>query len=273
MTNGGIPLSEVVDIAALVPDRGAGLWRDHHPLERATLLGGLLFGVLLTTSALIGATALCVTTALALTAGAMPPARWVRGLLVPLAFIVPAMLVLAIQFGDASGVLPGSISISRSGLEVGGSIALRTLACVSCTLLFIHTTPLHVVVLALRRGGVPAGVTDTLLITARLVELLGARLVALSRTLLQRHGTNSWRARLRSVSLIGATLLVDAIERSARLERGIAGRGGLGADVMARPAWRALDRGRMWRSAVTPMVVLSVGAVASRWLSGVGLPW
>lgn len=273
MTNGGIHASEVVDLTALVPERGADLWREDHPLERATLLGGLLIGVLLTTSAVIGAIALCVTTALALTVGAMSPARWVRRLVAPLAFIVPALLILAIRFGDAPGMLPGSISVSRSGLEVGGTIAIRTLACVSCTLLFIQTTPLHVVVLALRRAGVPAGVTDTLLITARLVELLGARLGALSRTLVQRHGTGSWRARLRSVSLMGATLLVDALDRSARLERGIAGRGGFGADVMARPAWRALDRGRLWRSALTPMVVLLAGLVASRWLSRGGLPW
>jgi cobalt/nickel transport system permease protein len=192
---------------------------------------------------------------------------------VPLAFFVPTMLVLTVRVGAAHGWMPGALSVSPTGLALGGTLALRTLACVSCTLLFIETTPLPVVVLAVRRAGVPAGITDTLLITARLVELLGARMRALSRTLLQRHGSISWRSRLRSVSLMGATILVDALERSARLERGIAGRGGLGSDVLARPAWRALDRGRLWRYALTPMVVVGLGLLASWWLGRVEMSW
>lgn len=266
-------MTEVVDLGSLDQEHRAGVWRDQHPLERSVLLGGLLLGVLLTTSAVIGAAVLCVTTVLALSAGAVPVSRWMRALLVPLVFLLPALLVLAIRFGAGHGVLPGAPSVSRTGLHHAGTIAIRSLACVSCTLLFIQTTPLHVVVLGMRRAGVPAGVSDTLLITARLVELLGARLVALSRTLVQRHGTSSWRARLRSVSLMGATLLVDALDRSARLERGIAGRGGFGSDVIARPAWRALDRGRMWRSAVTPIVVVILSLLISRWLDRAELSW
>lgn len=183
-------------------------------------------------------------------------------MLLPIGFLIPATVVLALRFGNTSSSLPAGLAMSYEGRIFGAELGIRTLACVSCTLLFIHATPLHVVTIALRRAGVPSSACDTILITARLVHLLGARLQALSSALLQRHGAISWRARLRSVSLMGATLLVDSLERSARLERGLGGRGGLGTDALARPVWLALHWGRLCAAAIVVVSVVLLGATA-----------
>ncbi len=239
-------------------------WTAQHPLERIVLLGGLLLGVLVTESTGAGFAALVTTTVLATHGGNIPLRRWMFALLLPLGFLVPAALALAVRVAAEGSTLPAGVALSRDGLALGWGVVVRTLACVSCTLLFIMTTPVHIIALAMRRAGASASLSDTVLITARLIQLLGERMVTISRTLVQRHGTSSWRARLRSVSLLGATLLVDSLERSTRLERGLAGRGGLTGDAIARPAWLALDRARLGVSIMLPAAVVLTGAYTVR---------
>lgn len=210
---------------------------------------------------------LVTTTVLATRSGDIPLQRWGIALLLPLGFLVPAALALAVRVGPEGSTLPAGVALSRDGLVLGWGVVVRTLACVSCTLRFIMTTPVHIIALAMRRAGASAALSDTVLITARLIQLLGARMVTISRTLVQRQGTSAWRARLRSVSLRGATLLVDSLERSTRLARGLAGRFGLTCDAIARPAWLALDCARLWISIRLPAAVVLTGAYAVRALS------
>jgi len=267
-------VNDTVGALDLPAASGQARWTAHHPLERIVLLGCLLLGVLVTESTAAGLAVLMTTTLLATRSGDIPLQRWVVALLLPLGFLVPAALALAVRVGAEGSTLPAGVALSRDGLALGWGVVVRTLACVSCTLLFIMTTPVHIIALAMRRAGASAALSDTVLITARLIQLLGARMVTISRTLVQRHGTVSWRARLRSVSLLGATLLVDSLERSMRLERGLAGRGGLTGDAIARPAWLALDRARLWTAIMLPAAVVFTSAYAVRALSVVaGWVW
>ncbi len=244
--------SAILPAAAETADR----WSDHHPLERTVLTGGLLLVVLLTMSPAIALMVLLVTSLMAVARAGVPLGRWSRSLLVPLGFLLPTTLVLALRLADPAEGSAWSLSVDAAALRLGGVVAVRALACVSCTLLLVHTTPIHVLALALRRAGMPVDAVDTVLLTARLIQLLATRVAALARAVRMRHGLLSWRARVRSVSLLAATVLVDALERSRRLEAGLGGRGGLGHDVIARPTWQAVDRGRLLVAALLPLSVL-----------------
>ncbi len=242
-----------------VIEHRATRWESHHPAERAMLCGGWLLIALLSTQPAAAAVVLAATTGGALVAG-LPLRRWCRWLALPVGFVATSILPFALATAAPStGATTDPTWWSADGLRHGAALGARALAAASALILFAATTPVHRCALLLRRLGVPSLLTDAVLLTARLQQVVRERFVARGRAARLRHGDVSWSARWRTSALLGAGLLLDTAHRAERLERGLALRGGFSTEQVVSGGWQPLATHRLF------LVCAAIAATA--WLA------
>lgn len=208
-----------LDIAA-----HTGPWRSRHPAEKALLaLGLLVCAVALPTwpGALLsgGAAAL-------LLAGParVPPVVVLRAAWVPLLFVVTSTVPLLVSMPA-----PTRLAVDPAGLPLAAQTAGRSVAALTCLLLFSATTPLSDVLPRLHRLGIPPAVTEVAALTYRMLFLLVDSVRAVRQAQAARLGFRTWRTAYRSLAGQAGAVFVRAFSRARRLEEGLAVRGYTGS--------------------------------------------
>ncbi|MCO4099042.1 MAG: hypothetical protein HEQ38_06475 [Gemmatimonas sp.] len=222
-------------------------WEKHHPGERALLSGGLLLIALWRVDLGPALVVLVVTTASAMAAG-LSPVLWARWMALPLGFVTLSVIPFAMASpapGLSGAALADGAWWSPTGAVRGVALGSRALACASCVVLFAATTPIHRCALLLRRVGVPSMLTDAIVLTIRLQDVVRERFLARARAARLRLGNHSWSARWRTSASLGAGLLLDTVVRAQRLERGLLLRGGFSTERVVAGGWDPLSARRI----------------------------
>ncbi|MBF0144287.1 MAG: cobalt ECF transporter T component CbiQ [Magnetococcales bacterium] len=182
------------------------------------LLGAAAFGPAPLTAPLVLATTL----ALALFSARLPARLYLRLLAIPLGFLLTSLPVFLLSVGWDHGP---TVTLNETGWRQALPPTLRSLAAVAALLLLTLTTPVSRLLVLGHRLGLPTTVTDLALLTHRLLFVIADMAVTGARSQAFRLGYRGWRRSLRSVSLLAAGLLGRSLDRSRRLETGLAARG------------------------------------------------
>lgn len=233
-----------------------GRWRRRHPGEKAFLaLGLLVLAVVLPPWP--GALLTGVAAVTALLAGARVPWRTAARLLaLPLGFVLVGALPLLVTVGGDPWLAPAPGGLVRAGELVG-----RSLAAVSCLVLFAATTPLADALPRLR--WVPPAVLEITVLVYRMLFLLLESLTTVREAQSLRMGFRTRASTLRSLTGQGGAVFVRAFERARRLEAGLASRGYDGA-LRVRVPDRPVSAGFLVVSAAL-LVALPVATLALPW--------
>jgi len=144
-------------------------------------------------------------------------------MLMPLSFLVAGTAALAFSVDVVDGRL--SISIPPEGLRTAATVLLRALAAVSAMMLLALSVPMGEILALLRRWHVPVVVTELMGLMYRLLFVFDRTLHAMIRAQGCRLGYRNVRAAYRSLGAAVATLFIRVVDRSRRLEMGLAARG------------------------------------------------
>ncbi|NER35808.1 MAG: cobalt ECF transporter T component CbiQ [Oscillatoria sp. SIO1A7] len=115
--------------------------------------------------------------------------------------------------------------VSRSACIQATVISLRSLASISCLLFILCTVPFTQILQALRRLGIPAILTELLLLMYRFVFILLNTADRLQLAQQARGGYRSRRLALNSISLLVGQLLKRTLQRYQQFSLGVAARG------------------------------------------------
>lgn len=206
-------------------------WRTRSVLEKSLVCVGLLLVAATTTSLVVAGLVGVCSVGLAVTAR-VPVRVWLRSMLGPLVFITIGAATIAVSFGPGGTgdlVRWGPVGVDEGSAALAGLVAGRALAATSAMILLAATTPMVDLLAGLRRAGVPEVAVDVAAVTYRLIFSLLDAASAISAAQAARLGYANGRAARRSVGLLSASVLVAAWTRAARLEEGLAGRGGVAA--------------------------------------------
>lgn len=210
----------------------ANRWRTRHPGEKAFLALGLLV-LAVTLPPWPGAVFTGAAAVVALLAGArLRPGTVARMLRLPIGFVLVGALPLLVTVGGDPWIAPAPGGPARAAALVG-----RSMAAVSCLILFAATTPLTDTLPRLR--WVPPAVTEVTLLVYRMLFGLLDSLHAVREAQTLRMGFRTRRSTVRSLAGQGSAVFVRAFDRARRLEAGLASRGYDGVlrvRVTSRPA-------------------------------------
>lgn len=147
---------------------------------------------------------------------------------------LPALLVEIARSGsatipdDAAGawaVGPYVVYVSHAALGKAALLLGRTMASLSCFAFILFTVPFSEILQVLRRIGLPAVVTDLLMIMYRFIFVLLETSHQLWVAQRSRGGHRGPRAFLRDMAQLSAQLFVRAMRRYESLYQGMAARG------------------------------------------------
>lgn len=116
-------------------------------------------------------------------------------------------------------------STSLSGLTQAGTLVLRALAGVSAMNFLALTTPLVDLIDLLRRWQIPDLLLDLMMILYRFIFVLFETFNRIYTAQESRLGYRNRRTTMRSASLLGSQLFIDAFHRSRRLQIALDSRG------------------------------------------------
>lgn len=190
-------------------------------LETSVLCAGLGLCALLIPSPLAGISVLAVSICLVSFAGASPR-DYLRFLAGGAGFALVSLLPLGVRFRT----FPWELGCDTEGLQAGILAGTRAVGTLSATLLLAFTTPFTRLVGVLHRWHCPGIAIDLLGLVHRQIFLLDERISRLRRALASRNGWLGIRIAFHSVALSATALLVQSVDGSQRLERGLASRGG-----------------------------------------------
>ncbi|MBC3194905.1 cobalt ECF transporter T component CbiQ [Pseudonocardia sp. C8] len=193
-------------------------WRARHPGEKALLSLGLLalaVGLPPWPGAVLTATA---SLALLVVGARIPPRTVLRLLRLPLGFVVVGTMPLLITLGGDPW-----IALAPDGPFRAAELLGRSMAAVSCLILFAATTPLADSLPRLRF--LPPAVTEITLLVYRMMFLLLDTLCVVRDAQALRMGFRGRRATYRSLACQGSTVFIRAFERARRMESGLGARG------------------------------------------------
>ncbi|WP_374373329.1 cobalt ECF transporter T component CbiQ [Dongia sp.] len=199
-------------------------WSRHHPLEKMVLyLGALILVMVAPRAHLPVAAALAATMALGATL-LLARVKWrvFAGLIaVPAGFLLTSLGAMAISLDWSDG---WHLGLAPNAWETIWPLALRALATLTCLIGLATTTPVTDLLAFAGRIGLPAFLSDLALmiyrqiwITAEIME----RSLAAQRA---RLGFAGYRGTLRSLGIAAATLFPRLLDRSQRIELGLAAR-------------------------------------------------
>lgn len=202
-------------------DRAAHLnrWRRKPLAEKALLaLGMLVLAIALPPGP--GAPLVAVVMTAVTLIGARAPSRlWLSCAAAPMGFLAVGVISLALRV-DAHG-----LGLAPAGLQTAATLAMRSIAGVTCLLFLALTTPTTDLISGLRRIGIPAEIAEVALLIYRFVFVLADAALAMDVAQAARLGHATARLRVRSLGLLIANLLPRAFDRARRLEIGLAARG------------------------------------------------
>ncbi|HAP31596.1 MAG TPA: cobalt ECF transporter T component CbiQ [Firmicutes bacterium] len=149
------------------------------------------------------------------------PRFYVKLLLMPLAFLIPGCLAVALETIPAQAgamlIMPlGSLTlgVSHDSLSLAVNILLRSLACVSALYFLTLTTTFTQLGWLLRKAKIPAGAAELALLTYRFIFVLADTAHSIYTSQSTRLGYSSWRNTLRSLGSLAAGLLIKSLDRS-----------------------------------------------------------
>ncbi|SCG45431.1 cobalt/nickel transport system permease protein [Micromonospora echinaurantiaca] len=234
-----------------------GPWRLRHPAEKALLsLGLLACAVALPPwpgAVLSGGAA----AALLLGPARVSPAVVLRAARVPLLFVATSAVPLLVTMPA-----PARLAVDPAGPALAAQTAGRSVAALTCLLLFSATTPLSDVLPRLHRLGIPPAVTEVAALTYRMLFLLVDSVRAVREAQAARLGFRTWRTAYASLAGQAGAVFVRAFSRARRLEEGLALRGYTGSlTVQVEPR-------RMSPPFVAATVGLLVAIVAATTVAG-----
>ncbi|MCS7292742.1 MAG: cobalt ECF transporter T component CbiQ [Gloeomargarita sp. SKYBB_i_bin120] len=134
------------------------------------------------------------------------------------------------------------VFLSRRGLHLGWTTGLRSLACSSCLLFVLLTTPFADLLRVFRRWHVSPLLLDLLLLMYRLIFLLLDEALTMHVAQRARGGYRNWRRGLQSLALLTGQLWLRTLHRYEQLTLGLAARGWQGQWRVELPATYHLPR-------------------------------
>ena len=166
---------------------------------------------------------LAVTGILAVWKGGIPVSRYLRFLTVPLAFLF--LSTIAIMFNikkvplDLFAIPVGNwyITASTDSFFYALQLILTALAAVSCLYFLSFTTPMPDILEVLRKLHCPGLLIELMLLIYRFIFVLFETAFSITVSQQSRLGNRGFRTRIRSFGMLGASLFILALKRSAAL--------------------------------------------------------
>lgn len=199
-------------------------WCNRHPGEKAFLAFGLLAVCVSADSPATYAAVFSVTAAALVFFAGVPVRVYGALLLLPLFFLIAGVAPLFVSLDFTSG-RPVAVSFAGDAWVIALPLAARSMAAFSCLLLFSLTTPLPAALQFFRRCGMPKAVLEAALLTYNMFTVLCESSGRMRTSQEARLGYADLRASYRSLGLLAANLLTQALARVKRLETGLAARG------------------------------------------------
>jgi cobalt/nickel transport system permease protein len=158
----------------------------------------------------------------------IPLRFYVKLLLMPLAFLLPGCLAVALEIVPAQTgtvtpqtgallVLPLgylTLGVSPDSLSLAVNILLRSLAALSALYFLTLTTPFTQLGWLLRKAKIPAGAAELSLLTYRFIFVLADTAHSIYTSQSTRLGYSCWRNTVRSLGSLAAGLLHKSLDRS-----------------------------------------------------------
>lgn len=199
-------------------------WLRRHPGEKAFLAFGLLAACLASGSWAIHAAVFAAASAALVLLAGVPSRVYAKLFLLPLSFLIAGVATLFVSL-DFNGGWPPTVSLAPEAWAVALPLATRSTAAFSCLLLFSLTTPLPEAFQFFRRCGMPKPVLESALLTYNMFTVLCGSVGRMRTSQEARLGYATLRSSYRSLGLLAANLLTQALARAGRLETGLATRG------------------------------------------------
>lgn len=199
-------------------------WAGRHPGEKAFLSFGLLAVCLSAGSPATYAAVFSATAAALVFFAGVPVRVYAELLLLPLFFLTAGVAPLFVSL-DFHGGWPPAVSLAGEAWAIALPLAARSMAAFSCLLLFSLTTPLPDALQFFRRCGMPKAVLEAALLTWNMFTVLCESFSRMRNSQEARLGYATLRSSYRSLGLLAANLLTQALARAKRLETGLAARG------------------------------------------------
>ena len=169
----------------------------------------------------------------------IPLRFYVKLMLMPLAFLLPGCLAVALEIVPAqAGIVPAqadammlilplgslTLGISPGSFSLAANILLRSLAALSALYFLTLTTPFAQLGWLLRKAKIPAGAVELALLTYRFIFVLADTAHSIYTSQSTRLGYSCQRNSLKSLGLLAAGLLIKTLERSRLMHAGLVSR-------------------------------------------------
>lgn len=234
-------------------------WLRRHPAEKAFLSLGLLFLAVSSSSWMIHAIIVGVTVWAALASARLPIRSVFKAMAAPMAFLLvgSGAFFVGLNFQDDGGL---KIVVHAGAWETALPVMGKALAAVSCLMLFSLTTPVCDALQLCRRCGMPKAVLEAALATYNMFAYLYEVAARMRISQEARLGYANWRISYRSMGLLAANILTQAMARAKRMELGLGARGFTG-DLRMLPDFPPVSRRRIVGTAALLLVLF----IAAHW--------
>jgi cobalt/nickel transport system permease protein len=181
---------------------------------------------------------------------------WWKTMLAPVGFLAAGVvsIIFQVQFWH--------IGIAPQGPALAWHVGTRAFAGVCCLLFIALTTPATDLVMAMRRIGIPAEITEMTLLIYRFALLLMDTAETMNTAQAARLGHINRKRHMTSLGLLIANLMPRALDRAHALETGLAARGWRGELRVLSPR-RPASAGGIAVILALELAVLVVGLVTS----------
>ena len=132
----------------------------------------------------------------------------------PLGFLLPSLAIIALTAPGEPVATYWVVELSDRGVDVAVTTGLRTVASLSVLSFLTLTTTAPELVAALDRLRLPDSVVELLLLVYRGIQVLVEQATRLHTAARLRGGFRSRRSQFRTTKLLGASLLVSAVDRA-----------------------------------------------------------
>ena len=193
------------------------------PEEKFAYAAATMLVCVVSRSVLAAGIALAASAFLNVKKGKLPAGRYLRFLMVPLAFLVlstPAVFVNVSETPmDAYAVAVGHfyITSSRRGILNGMQMILTAMASISCLYVLSLNTPMTEILDVLKKLHVPAVLIELMLLTYRFIFILLEEARAVLTAQKARLGNRDVKTAVRSFGQMASVLFVRALKRSDAL--------------------------------------------------------
>jgi cobalt/nickel transport system permease protein len=200
-----------------------------HPGEKAALSLVLLFLTLAFSQNHVSVAVMVLVSILLLWLCRIPWLLYRRLLLLPLAFLLPGCLAVAVETAPASALFSATVfkvtlGITAPGMETALNILLRSLASVSTLYFLALTTPFNDLAWLLGRLKIPGPAVELAALIYRFIFVLSDTAAAIFTSQSARLGYGSVKTSFHSLGSLSAALLIKTYHRSKLLDQSLSSR-------------------------------------------------